>query len=513
MNKHTMLEQAQSDGLRLVGYLGLASIPLPVLAAWAVGNSFVVPLVASLVLGGLGVMVRRGGGPMARAGAAVALVGQVMLLTAALAGHPWQVDSHMVYFAALATLVLLLDPAAILAAAGAVVAHHLLLTFLVPALVYPSVDLWPNVARTLLHGAVVAVETVALFHLARSQVSQSRRIEAEAADLARALDRSRTAQERLSLAEAEQAGVMDRLSLALARLATGDLSATLPEAFPQRFERLRTDYNDALAALSAALQEVSDNADSIRSDTGNIASAAQMLSQRTEEQSHALNQVARQIDEIGTFMADSASEAKEAMARTDTSRAEAEAGTRVVNDAVQAMTRIEESSNRIRTITDVIDDLAVQTNLLALNAGVEAARAGSAGQGFAVVASEVRALAQRSSNAAREITALISESTTHVQTGVKLVGETGEVLNGVLSSVQHVSASMGRIAASVGTHSDGINDLRRTMSDLDTLTQQNAAMFEETSAATTALTAATNQLNDVIRQFVERPESMQVRAA
>lgn len=228
MNKHTMLEQAQSDGLRLVGYLGLASIPLPVLAAWAVGNSFVVPLVASLVLGGLGVMVRRGGGPMARAGAAVALVGQVMLLTAALAGHPWQVDSHMVYFAALATLVLLLDPAAILAAAGAVVAHHLLLTFLVPALVYPSVDLWPNVARTLLHGAVVAVETVALFHLARSQVSQSRRIEAEAADLARALDRSRTAQERLSLAEAEQAGVMDRLSLALARLATATCRPPCP---------------------------------------------------------------------------------------------------------------------------------------------------------------------------------------------------------------------------------------------------------------------------------------------
>ena len=150
--------------------------------------------------------------------------------------------------------------------------------------------------------------------------------------------------------------------------------------------------------------------------------------------------------------------------------------------------------------------MALQTNLLALNAGVEAARAGSAGQGFAVVASEVRALAGRSSDAAQEISVLINDSARQVKNGVELVDNAGAVLRGVLEAVRKASDSMENIASTVGTHSQGIADLKHTMGELDQLTQQNAAMFEETSAATTALTAATNLLSEVVAEFQNASE-------
>lgn len=495
------LDRARRRGLWFVGVLNLGMIPVPPLVAWAVGNPVWLAAGLTAALGLLGIVVRNGGGSQARAGSALALVGQAMLLTAALSGHPWQIDSHMVYFAMLAALVILLDLTALIAAAAAIVVQHLGMTLLLPHLVYPSADLVPNLVRSVLHGAIVGVELLALIHLVRGQVAQMRRSADEALALSVALDTSRSAEERISAAQAELGGVVDELRIALERLATGDLGAILPAAFPDRFETLRRDWNAAISALGGAMSDVQATTNSIRADTGSIAASAQRLSARTEAQAHALSQVAQRIEAIDTAMAGSAEEARATRTAADATTAEAEAGMTVVDGAIDAMVRIEDSSDRIRNIVAVIDDLSVQTNLLALNAGVEAARAGSAGLGFAVVASEVRTLAQRSSEAAKQIAELIADSANHVQTGANLVRNAGDTLRGMVAAVRQVSERMQAMAGEAGRNAERMADLRHTVSELDVMTQQNAAMFEETSAATSALTGATDDLHRILSRF------------
>lgn len=504
MSEPNPLVLSQQNGLKFLVMAVVLFAPIPALAAWEVGNSFMEPAIASGVLALLAIIARRGSPAIARLAVSVALMGQVMILTAALAGHPWQMDSHMVYFAALATLVLVFDPVALIVAAGIVAVQHLSLSVLLPQLIYPSASLLENLLRTAFHGTVVVMESAALLYVVVTRIAQFKRRVAQSEALATTLEQSEHDRALLTETEAEQTRMMHALRDALGRLAVGDLSSRIDAPFSENFESLRRNYNDAVAALSQAMGNVYSHAESIRADTSSISSAAASLAHRTEDQARGLAQVTQTVEQISGFMKSSAEEAQSARTSTDQARRDSETGMDVVNRAIEAMNGVERSSNRIRSITDVIEDLAVQTNLLALNAGVEAARAGSAGQGFAVVASEVRALAQRSSEAAHQITELIEESGQQVQSGVKMVGEAGAVLNGVLSSVRVVSDTMQNIANSVTEHSAGIGQIRNTMSELDNLTQQNAAMFEETSAASSALNEATDQLSRVISQFVNQ---------
>ncbi|WP_158968277.1 methyl-accepting chemotaxis protein [Chachezhania sediminis] len=495
------LAVAQANGLRVIGYVNILLAPLPACGAWLAGLSPWPFLAVSLAIVTVALGLQRRGGGIARIAVSLGAMGQLPLLTAALAGNPWQLDSHLIYFAVLAGLVILQDQRALLAASGLVIVHHAMLTFFLPTLIYPSSGLLLDLGRLALHGTVWVAETMGLSYLLHMQLKQRAQIEQEATQLSDALTSSQELQLNLTRKEAEQLNVMEQFSAALTKLANGDLATRIETVFPEQFEPLRNEFNSAVNSLSVAMTRVQDTAGSIKLDTMSIASASEQLAQRTEHQANALGSVTSRIDNISEVMSAASEDARKAAVTTAGTRVDAENGMKVVDGALDAMDQIKESSDRIQLVVDMIEDVAFQTNLLALNAGVEAARAGSGGQGFAVVATEVRALAGRSSDAAKEISVLISDSARQVRNGVQLVDNAGEVLRGVLDAVRKASDSMQNIASTVGTQSKGIADLKHTMGELDQLTQQNAAMFEETSAATTALTDATNLLSEVVAEF------------
>ncbi len=311
---------------------------------------------------------------------------------------------------------------------------------------------------------------------------------------------------RLKAAE-EQATLVAALTAAVATLASGDLTGRLDAEVSPQFQALKDNYNIAVNILQQTLQSVAGSTDGIRSGTDEIAVASDDLSRRTEQQAASLEETAAALDQLTATVRKSADGAKLASNLVTRARGEAEHSGVVVRDAVAAMGQIENSSNQIAQIIGVIDEIAFQTNLLALNAGVEAARAGDAGRGFAVVAQEVRALAQRSAEAAKEIKALISASSSQVGEGVKLVGETGQALGRIVERVGEIDSLVSEIAASSAEQATGLNEVNTAVNQMDQVTQQNAAMVEEATAATHSLKAETAELSRLIGQFTIGAES------
>ncbi|HKP78428.1 MAG TPA: methyl-accepting chemotaxis protein, partial [Phenylobacterium sp.] len=299
----------------------------------------------------------------------------------------------------------------------------------------------------------------------------------------------------------EQTRVVGSLAGGLERLAAGDLTIRLNEGFPGAYEKLRNDFNDAVVKLEKAMSAIAATTSAIRSGGGEIAGAADDLSQRTERQAATLEETAAALDQITATVqrsAEGAAQSREAVAAAKT---EAERSGDVVSRAVSSMTGIEASAREISQIIGVVDEIAFQTNLLALNAGVEAARAGDAGKGFAVVASEVRALAQRSAESAKQIKSLISTSTAQVAEGVNLVGETGQALHRIVAHVDEVSKLVGEIAASAKEEATGIAEVNTAVNQMDQVTQQNAAMVEQTTAASRMLADQTEELFGLVSRF------------
>lgn len=309
------------------------------------------------------------------------------------------------------------------------------------------------------------------------------------------------ARETAEAMQARQREVVDALRVGLGQLSEGDLGATIERAFAPEYEQLRADFNQAVATLAQAIQTVIDNAATIDGEAREITNAAEDLSHRTEQQAATLEQTAAALNQLTSSVNSASSGAAEADRVVGAARQSAVASGEIVQQAVSAMGEIEESSTKISRIISVIDDIAFQTNLLALNAGVEAARAGEAGRGFAVVASEVRALAQRSSEAAREIDGLISASTEQVRRGVDLVGETGQALQGILGAVTDIAARVSDIAESAREQATGLAEINIAVNQLDQVTQQNAAMFEETTAASHALSQGARELAAATARF------------
>ena len=294
---------------------------------------------------------------------------------------------------------------------------------------------------------------------------------------------------------------IEALSKALTALSNGDLTARITASFAPKTQKLKDDFNAAIESLEGAMASLSTNSDAMRAGTDEISTAADDLSRRTEQQAASLEETAAALDEITATVRKTAEGASHAREVVGAAKQDAEKSGQVVRQAVDAMSGIEKSSGQIGQIIGVIDEIAFQTNLLALNAGVEAARAGDAGRGFAVVASEVRALAQRSADAAKEIKALISASSQHVQQGVDLVGQTGKALERIVLQVGEINGIVSEIAASTKEQAIGLDQVNTAVNQMDQVTQQNAAMVEQTTAASHALGQETEQLTRLIARF------------
>ena len=328
------------------------------------------------------------------------------------------------------------------------------------------------------------------------------RLEAEAEESRKLTDQERRQREAQKAAEAlELQDTTAALGTALERLAEGDLTVRIETPFVGTLEQVRLDFNGSIEKLHSALRVVGGNAEAIAGGSREIQSASDDLAKRTEQQAAAVEETAAALEEITQTVADSTHRAEEAGGLVAKTRTDAERSGQVVRSAIDAMGQIENSSNEISNIIGVIDDIAFQTNLLALNAGVEAARAGEAGKGFAVVAQEVRELAQRSASAAKEIKTLITTSSEQVKSGVQLVGETGRALEQIVAQVSEIDLNVSAIVEAAREQTTGLKEINNAVNAMDQGTQQNAAMVEQTTAASHSLAREAETLRNLLSQF------------
>jgi len=294
---------------------------------------------------------------------------------------------------------------------------------------------------------------------------------------------------------------------ALSKLAAKDLTFRIAAELPPTFHQLKTDFNAAIHEISSVIKGVAESARAMQSGAHEITVASDDLARRTEQQAASLEQTAAALAEITGTAKKAAEGAHHARTIVVAADENAKHSTTVVRQAVEAMDAISESAKKISQIIGIIDEIAFQTNLLALNAGVEAARAGDAGRGFAVVASEVRGLAQRSADAAKEIKGLISTSATQVEHGVKLVAETGKSLDLIMSQVAEINDVVSSIANGAKEQSNGLEEVNQAIGAMDLVTQQNAAMVEQSTAASHSLAQESKQLYEMMQQFSVQMQS------
>jgi methyl-accepting chemotaxis protein len=310
-------------------------------------------------------------------------------------------------------------------------------------------------------------------------------------------------------AETEQRTALDELASILLMLADGDLEKRLPDGLPENYAGMVTNYNDAAETLRRSIGMVRAASERILASSQNISQATHELAGRTEQQAASVEESSAALHELSESVTATASGARNAANVAEATLAVAKSSGVVVSDAVAAMDAIEKSSTEISKIISVIDEIAFQTNLLALNAGVEAARAGEAGRGFAVVAQEVRELAQRSASAAREIKAIIAQSSTQVQTGVGLVNKSGESLNNITIRITELEAIISGIASATSEQSSGLHEVSSAIGSVDTITQQNAIMVDKTSGQIIELTTEVERLTQAMRGFKTRDPAVQ----
>ncbi|GAA3853488.1 methyl-accepting chemotaxis protein [Celeribacter arenosi] len=548
-------EASQSEAVKLLSYICAAIAVAMIVFVGTQNGNLMLALAGGTFFAGLGFVARRLRPGLDRIIMAQALVGVAISFNAALTGHPMQIDSHMLYFAVLALVVTMTGIRSLLLAAGTIAVHHLVLTIALPSLVYSSTELGFNLMRTTFHAVIVIMETLALGYMVRKRLHINELVEqgqiasheateraqaalekatAENARAETALSEAREATEAAAQAhamsqealqtnqraqadrEARQrdeeaarekrdealATLLDVFEKHLDQLASGDLSTRVTEKIDPDYESLRNSFNATTQRLSSAIQQVREQSYSMQSQSQEISTSANDLSQRTEQQAATLAEIARSVDELATSLESVAGGSTEAEKLAEETALQATEGSDIMREAVAAMRNIESGSQEINKITSVIEDIAFQTNLLALNAGVEAARAGEAGRGFAVVASEVRALAQRSSDAAREINLLLERSSKQIASGADLVDRTGTALGGIRTSVEQITTRLRASSRATADQSENLALVNRSISALESVTQKNAAMFEQTTAANVLLSEGARALTGLVDTFV-----------
>ncbi len=503
-------------GDRLVAAIVAAMVAVVALADATLGIAAGAHLIPSLVCAIVAVacLALPGGLKMiGRTLTGVMLMGQVSLLLAAAAGHPWQSDMHMAYFAALALLVVYCDWFIILAATVTVALHHLGLTYLLPQAVFPGSA---TLGRVILHAVILLTEagvliwTVAGLHKMMAKTDKAlgeARQAVEDADTAHAeltltrqsvLENERAAD--MAEAQARQT-VIDAFSAAAARLAEGDLSSDIEQKFAADYEPLRATFNAAVSRLADVMTVIEGRVTDLRGGSDAMAQATQELSQRNENQSGMLQQAASALSQITDAVHLTAVGASDAAIVAGNARNEVTTSGEVMGQAVTAMGEIEASSRQIGQIIGVIDEIAFQTNLLALNAGVEAARAGDAGRGFAVVAAEVRALAQRSADAAKQIKALIGAASSQVESGSALIARTDGMLRRVVGQVAEIDTLVSGIAQSAQQQAAGLSQVNGSVSGMEKILHQSVAMVDSAVVSTRSLNDDAGRLKSLLDQF------------
>ena len=446
----------------------------------------------------------------------IGLMITISLLLASMKGHRWQVDVHMYYFAALAIVAAYCDWRAILAATATVAVHHLALNFALPAAIYPG---GADFGRVVLHAVILVCEAAGLtwmavrlstaMHTSQAALEQANAATAKAEAAAEAArqaadERARSEAQRREENERnalEQRKVVDLVADALGRLANRDLSHRLGRDMPEAYSGIVENFNTALAQVGDVIRAVSTQSDDIARHSNEISTSIDEMAKRTEQQTASLEKTAAALDQITATGRKTADNATHASNIVQDARTDAERTGEVLRKAVEAMGQIERSASQVNQIIGVIDEIAFQTNLLALNAGVEAARAGDAGRSFAVVASEVRALAQRSAEAAREIKQLISTSSTHVSAGVNLVADTGDALQRIVAQVQDINNAMIAITSGAKEQASGLAEVNAAIAQLESITQQNATMIDEVTGSSRSLSDQTGTLSARIGEF------------
>jgi len=416
-------------------------------------------------------------------------------------GSGWIIDWHMTLFAFLATLAIMADWRVILAATGTTATHHLLLNFAAPLYVFPDGS---DLLRVLFHAVIVVIEAGVLVMLClrlEALVSGLMRARKEQSD-----QEQRAAAERERVA-GEQNEVLSAMSARLKALAAGDLATRVERPFPGEYDAARAMLNDSCAELNKLVGSVALNADRVATGSREMREASNDLAAKTEEQSASIENVARTTADLLREFKENSEAWSETRTTALEAKRDADKGSEAIKGAAEAMERIEASSAQIGEMIAFIDSIAFQTNLLALNAGVEAARAGEAGKGFAVVAGEVRELAQRSGESATAIKELIRTSKTEVTTGVERVQELVTLLGGVVTRFTEIAERIDEIAGKSDNSLNGIEHINEAMGLLERAMQQNAAMAEQTSAASAQLLQSADELKGHVANFDHSPAS------
>ncbi|MDD7972410.1 methyl-accepting chemotaxis protein [Roseinatronobacter alkalisoli] len=451
---------------------------------------------------------------------AAALAVGVALLVAQFSGHPWQPDMHMQFFAALAVLGIYCNWRAIILYAGIVAIHHLILTIVAPAAVLPG---GTDIGRAFLHGSILLIEAAALVVIgeilrrtltgaaddaekAQMAMQETEKLRLEQAEMA-----DRAAAQRAALAARQQRVVRD-VEAGLIRLSEGNLKTPIDnpddDPFPEEYETIRQAYNQTLRLQDELMVRVDLVAGSVRAEAVEIERAAQQLSERAEAQTASLREGRSALQRVIELVESSQSDSRKATAESRENENQAAAGRSIMQDAVDAMRAIEDSSEQISRIIGVIEDIAFQTNLLALNAGVEAARAGDAGRGFAVVAAEVRGLAERASGSAREIRALIAQGTSHVSTGSGLVRRTTEALSGIVERASEVRNLMDRIAVTSTDQVTGLHQTGAVIDHADAINHQTQSAAQDAQSVAVSISKQADELVATLQAYLTTPGRM-----
>jgi methyl-accepting chemotaxis protein len=489
------MAELRAAATRIIGALAALAGAVVVVCGLIAGAPLIALSAALLVAAPVLFAIQRRCDPLSRAmcGVTFPLLAGLMLALASDTG--WQLDMHMVFFAFLAVLTIFADWRVILIATVTTALHHLLLNFVAPAYVFPD---GASLLRVVFHAVVLLLEAGVLLTLCQRfealvhGLSQARRAQAT-------LDAELHA-EREAIA-AQQRSVLARLSDRLGALAAGDVASQLTAPFPEEYEAARQMLNRSCAELDQLVGAVALTADAVESGAHELRQAAGDLAGKTEQQTAALETVARTAGELLRTIEAEAMLWDTTRATALEAKADADRGAADITGAAEAITRIEASSAEIGEMIGFIDTIAFQTNLLALNAGVEAARAGEAGKGFAVVAGEVRELAQRSAQSASAIKQLVATSKDEVAIGVARVQQMVTLLGSLVARFSEIAGQIDTIADRSQGRLGGVRQIDAAMGMLDQGMQQNAAMAEQTSAAAMELLRGAENLNAQVARF------------